>query len=86
MKIIKQSNEVNEVSICISMEIINIKCSIFGYINFQDMDIDLWIEEEDNMDLDSEEEDLYSWCEDNGVDYDELETFIINNYKLIDDE
>ena len=77
LKITRQRNEANEISIDMDMMINGQKYHLTGYVNFQDYDGEIEI-----INLSStwdEYKDLYDFCEEVGYDYEELKDYIINH-------
>ena len=77
LKITRQRNEANEISIDMDMMINGQKYHLTGYVNFQSYDGEIEI-----INLSStwdEYKDLYDFCEEQGYDYWELKDYIINH-------
>ena len=77
LKITRQRNEANEISIDMDMIINEQIYHLTGYVNFQEYDGEI-----DIICLSStwdEYKDLYDFCEEVGYDYEELKDYIINH-------
>ena len=70
LEITRQRNEANEVSIDIDIIINEQKYQLSGYINFQDYDGEIYV---------NDKQELYDFCEDKGYDYHEMKDYIIDN-------
>ena len=76
LKITRQRNEANEISIDMDMMINGQKYHLTGYVNFQSYDAEIEIISNYSAD---KYKDLYDFCEEQGYDYEELKDYIIDN-------
>ena len=74
LKITRQRNEANEVSIDMDITINGKEYQLSGYVNFQEYEEHIEVRKDDNV-----YQDLYDFCEEVGHDYEELKDYIINH-------
>lgn len=80
LKITRQRNEANEISIDMDIMINNIEHHLTGYVNFQEYDGEIEITRQDELGREVYDyKDLYDFCEEMGYDYEELKDYIINH-------
>tara|TARA_R100000458_G_scaffold16937_1_gene14684 strand:+ start:561 stop:830 length:270 start_codon:yes stop_codon:yes gene_type:complete len=80
LKITRQRNEANEISINMDMMINNMEYHLTGYVNFQSYDGEIEITRQDELGREVYNyKDLYDFCEELGYDYEELKDYIIDN-------
>ena len=80
LKITRQRNEANEISIDMDMMINGQKYHLTGYVNFQEYDGEIEIISNDAIDFSANKsKDLYDFCEELGYDYYDVKDYIINH-------
>ena len=80
LKITRQRNEANEISIDMDIMINNIAHHLTGFVNFQEYDGEIEITRKDELGREVYDyNDLYDFCEEMGYDYEELKDYIINH-------
>ena len=79
LKITKQRNESNEISIDMDIMINGQKYHLTGYVNFQEYDGEIEIAKMLTGRVIDDYKDLYDFCDEVGYDYHEIKDYIINN-------
>ncbi len=78
LKITRQRNEANEISIDMDIMINNIEHHLTGYVNFQEYEEHIEVRK-DSKGGEPKYQDLYDFCLEMGYDYEELKDYIINH-------
>ena len=78
LKITRQNNEANEISINMDMIINNIEYHLIGYVNFEEYEEHIEVSTFPTK-YNNDYQDLYNFCEEQGYDYNEIKDYIMNH-------